>query len=71
MKEEWEDLNPDDVKQSAISYILDARDRLKRMMTLANSREIKEKGRQKKYFDKKDEGKGFESSRQSAVTASN
>ena len=53
VKEEWEDLNPDDVKQSAISYILDARDRLKRMVTLANSREIKEKGRQKKYFDKK------------------
>ena len=51
VKDEWEDLNPDDAKQSAISYILDARDRLKRMVTLANSREIKEKGRQKKYFD--------------------
>ena len=53
VKEEWEELNPEDGKQSAIGYILDARDRLKRMVTLANSSEVKEKGRQKKYFDRK------------------
>ena len=52
VKEEWEDLNPGDVKQSAISYILDARERLKKMTALANSREISQKEKQK-YFDKK------------------
>ena len=53
VKEEWEDLKPEDVKQSAISYILDARERLKKMTALANSREISQKEKQKKYFDKK------------------
>ena len=53
VKEEWEDLSPEDVKQSAISYVLDARERLKKMTALANSREISQKEKQKKYFDKK------------------
>ena len=53
VKEGWEDLKPEDVKQSAISYILDARERLKKMTALANSREISQKEKQKKYFDKK------------------
>ena len=53
VKEKWEDLKPEDVKQSAISYILDVRERLKKMTALANSREISQKEKQKKYFDKK------------------
>ena len=53
VKEEWEDLKREDVKQSAISYILDARERLKKMTALDNSREISQKEKQKKYFDKK------------------
>ena len=53
VKEEWEELNPEDVKQSAIGYILDARERLKKMTELANSSEVKAKVRQKKYFDRK------------------
>ena len=52
IKEEWEEFNPEEVKQSAISFILDARERLKKMVSIANSKESKEKKRQKKYFDR-------------------
>ena len=38
VKEEGEDLNPEVFKQSAISYILDARERLKKMTALDNSK---------------------------------
>ena len=50
--EKWEDLKPEDVKQSAISYIFNARERLMKMTALENSKEIAQKEKQK-YFDKK------------------
>ena len=50
--EKWEDLKPEDVKQSAISYIFNARERLMKMTALENSKEIEQKEKQK-YFDKK------------------
>ena len=53
VKEEWEDQKPEDVKQFAISYILDARERVKKRTALANSKEISQKEKQKKYFGKK------------------
>ena len=53
VKEEGEDLNPEVLKQSAISYILDARERLKKMTASDNSKETLQKEKQKKYFDKK------------------
>ena len=52
IKEEWEEFNPEEVKQSAISFILDARERLKKMVSIANSKESNEKKRQKIYFDR-------------------
>lgn len=42
-----------DMKQSAISFILDMRDRIGKMTTIARANENREKKRQKKYFDKK------------------
>ena len=53
IQEEWEDFNEDEIKQSAISYILDARERLEKMTTLAHASENREKSKQKKYFDRK------------------
>ena len=43
-------MNPEDVKQSAIGYILDARNRLKRMVSLADSREATKKKEGKNLF---------------------
>ena len=56
VNEEWEDLKPEDANQSAIIYILDARESkkegkssgLKKMTSL----DLKEREK-KKYFDKK------------------
>lgn len=53
IKEEWEEIPPEENQQSAIGYILDARDRLRKMTDIARSNESKEKCRQKKYFDRK------------------
>ena len=53
IKEEWEEVNSEEEQQSAIGFILDARERLQKMTALARSNESKEKRRQKKYFDKK------------------
>lgn len=53
IKEEWEDFNLGEDQQSEIGFILDARDRIRKMTAIVQSNERKEKRRQKKYFDKK------------------
>lgn len=41
IKEEWENFEEDEIKQSAIGFLLDTRDRLAKMTALANTNETK------------------------------
>ena len=53
MKESWVDTNEDGNQESVVSYVLQTRDRLKKMQELAQVKEIAAKKKQKKYFDQK------------------
>ncbi|MCG7879549.1 MAG: hypothetical protein JAY78_24875, partial [Candidatus Thiodiazotropha taylori] len=53
IRETWEEPNLDNLKESVVSYLLKTRDMLLRMSDIAHQSEIKNKTRQKLYYDRR------------------
>ena len=53
IRETWEEPNTDELKESVVSYLLKTRDMLQKMSIIAQQSEVKNKAKQKMYYDRK------------------